>query len=672
MMKRHPYLIAFITATLLAVVVWLCVPDSYTATTKLSDEYKEMDVAIGIDKMKAKIREAMGNTEMGINDMGVYCRVLKSEDFARIISHKKVPGKNVEYGAYIDETDTIEAIQERINYNYNSKQSTLIIGFTDADPTVAALMLDSVTEELQAFITARRVDVASASLTNAKRNYSEARAKYDSARAELARYMDTHEDSRLAAEKQEAESLEAELKLAGDRLKECMEQYVRAESIVQRAHHSFTVIQSSSVPIESDKHLYNYLICSLLISMLLVRAYLLFIKKKQTTGISFDLCSLSSPWAITFLVWGGILLFLQFRDPDMLEGPTEQFYISLIIWLLIFCTVAFATFTLSSKGQGHGTLPMRGIELSQTNMYAFYVLLFLSIVMTPLYVKKIYDIVLMFGTEDFMHNVRSYAVYGDANMGFLDYSITINVSLLLVSLYGYPKIKKWQIAWACVACMMNALAIMEKGGFLTVFFCLMFVLYERKVLKLRSIAIASVAVLFFFFMFNLMREEAESDYRNEESLLGFIAMYILSPPVAYCHLNEDVVYQFSARTTPMLYYLLNKYWADIFMVYDRLQPFVFIPIPTNVYTIFQPFYQDFGYRGVAVWSVIYGLICGYLYAKKYNGNSFANCLYLYFAYILALQFFQENLFTVGLYVPRIMFFTYLCTQKTFTFSRREV
>lgn len=108
------------------------------------------------------------------------------------------------------------------------------------------------------------------------------------------------------------------------------------------------------------------------------------------------------------------------------------------------------------------------------------------------------------------------------------------------------------------------------------------------------------------------------------------------------------------------------------MVYDRLQPFVFIPIPTNVYTIFQPFYQDFGYRGVAVWSVIYGLICGHLYAKKYNGNSFANCLYLYFAYILVLQFFQENLFTVGLYVPRIMFFTYLCTQKTFTFSRREV
>lgn len=670
-MKRHPYPIAFVIAMLLAVVVWLCVPETYTATTRLSDEYKEMDIAIGMDRMKAKIREVAGSDETGINDMGVYSRVLKSEDFARLISQKKVPERNIDYGTYLGKSDTIEAIQDNINYNYNSKQSTLIIGFTDSDPAIAASMLDSVTTQLQNFITSRRQGYTKALLSNASRNYREAREKYDAARKEYAQYIDTHVNTKIEREEQEANRLSEEVKLASDRLKECVEQYVRAESLSNRAYYSFTVIQPSSVPLESDKHLYNYLFGAVIIFILLMLVQLLYKKSKQPGGISVDFGGLSSPWAITLIIWGSILIALQLRDPELLEAPDEQFYISLVIWLLLFCFVAFVTFTLSRKIEGAASNSGSGIEITDLNRYAYYLLLLLSIVMTPLYVKKVYDIVLMFGTEDFMHNVRSFAVYGDANMGFLEYSITINISLLLVSLYGYPKIKKWQIGWACAACMLNALAIMEKGGFLTVFFCLMFVLYERKVIKLRSVGLFSVVVLLFFFMFNIMREETDSDYSKNESLLGFIAMYILSPPVAYCHLSEDVIYQFSARTTPMLYYLLNKYWADIFMVYDRLQPFVFIPIPTNVYTIFQPFYQDFGYRGVAAWSVIYGLICGFLYAKKCDGNSFANCLYLYFAYILALQFFQENLFTVGLYVPRIMFFTYLCTQKTFTISRRN-
>ena len=68
-MKRHPYILATVIATLLALVVWLCVPKDYTAVTKLSDEYKETELAIGFSSAKAYLKNAMGGANSGINDM---------------------------------------------------------------------------------------------------------------------------------------------------------------------------------------------------------------------------------------------------------------------------------------------------------------------------------------------------------------------------------------------------------------------------------------------------------------------------------------------------------------------------------------------------------------------------------------------------------------------------
>ena len=101
-MKRHPYILATVIATLLALVVWLCVPKDYTAVTKLSDEYKETELAIGFSNAKAYLKNAMGGANTGMNDMEIYCKVLKTEDFAHDISQKQVPGKTYPLPLKID------------------------------------------------------------------------------------------------------------------------------------------------------------------------------------------------------------------------------------------------------------------------------------------------------------------------------------------------------------------------------------------------------------------------------------------------------------------------------------------------------------------------------------------------------------------------------------------
>ena len=42
-------------ATLIAILVWIVVPKDYTAFTKLSDEYKETELAIGLNAIQAHI-----------------------------------------------------------------------------------------------------------------------------------------------------------------------------------------------------------------------------------------------------------------------------------------------------------------------------------------------------------------------------------------------------------------------------------------------------------------------------------------------------------------------------------------------------------------------------------------------------------------------------------------
>lgn len=92
-----------------------------------------------------------------------------------------------------------------------------------------------------------------------------------------------------------------------------------------------------------------------------------------------------------------------------------------------------------------------------------------------------------------------------------------------------------------------------------------------------------------------------------------------------------------------------------------------VPIPTNVYTIFQPFYIDFGYKGIAFFSALYGIICGFLYRLYKNNNAVGCCLYTFIIYVLVLQFYQENIFLSLATVIEFVFLVYLITQQHIKF-----
>ena len=265
-----------------------------------------------------------------------------------------------------------------------------------------------------------------------------------------------------------------------------------------------------------------------------------------------------------------------------------------------------------------------------------------------------------------MTNVRTLALFGEGQ-GILNYSAVINQALFVVALWAHPKIPTWQVVVLGLACLMNSLAIMEKGLMFFVFVSTMFVLFEKKVIRMRSILTFSILVIILFYIFNLGRAGEDSDYQKEETLFDFFTMYALSPPVAFCQLFPEVIPQFGTNTFETFYLFLERLGADV-VVKNKLQEFVFVPVSTNVYTIFQPFYIDFGYPGIAFFAVLYGCACGYLYRLFRSGNGAGTCLYTYAIYVLLLQFYQENVFLSMVFVLQFMFFIVLLTQEKIRFQ----
>ena len=659
-MKRHPYILATVIATLLALVVWLCVPKDYTAVTKLSDEYKETELAIGFNNAKAYLKNAMGGANSGMNDMEIYCKVLKTEDFAHDISQKQVPGKHMTYGQYLDKEDTIKAVLDRINYNYSTIETSLSISFTDKDPVVASQMLDSITVHLQDIITQHRHTVVDSALHNAIRVMTATQARYQQAMANYGRFIDSHTDISTNALKQQEKALENESKDAYALHEKAVEEYARQKALKERAYLSFAVIQDNTVPQHANKSLIGYLLCFIMLALLLTRAIIRY-KDKGIKDIKLNLSGgYFSPWFLTIAIWALILGLYYLLDTD-LYPITKQFYICFLLWFPIFCLCAFGTYMLSSDAGNNITTG--GIDFNKSLFLFFFGI---SLIITPLYVYRVIQIVTMFGTEDLMTNVRTLAVYGEGQ-GILNYSAVINQALFVVALWAHPKVPMWQIVVLGLACLMNSLAIMEKGMMFFVFVSTMFVLFEKKVIRIRTILTFSILILILFYIFNLGRAGEDSDYQKEETLFDFFTMYALSPPVAFCQLSPEVIPQFGTNTFETVYLFLKRFGADV-VVKDKLQEFVFVPVSTNVYTIFQPFYIDFGYRGVAFFAAVYGCVCGFLYRLFRNGNGVGTCLYTYAVDVLLLQFYQENVFLSMVFVVQFTLFIVLLTQQKFRFQ----
>ena len=291
-----------------------------------------------------------------------------------------------------------------------------------------------------------------------------------------------------------------------------------------------------------------------------------------------------SPWTVTTAVWLAILVMYQFQG-KLLDPLSDQFLYCLIIWYPILCISSLATYYVMPSDHGHE----RSSEIPQMNRTVFNWLYVITMVITPVYVYQILKIVMMFDSADLLNNIRLLAVYGGQGFGFLQYSYVLSQVMVVVAFWQYPKIPFWQLLTIVVAAMMSAFAIMEKGMLFFLFITIIFCLYEKRVIKMRSIIVSIVSIVLIFFLFNIARDSSDGSSDESMTFLDFFGIYILSPAAAFGTVQPDLIPQFGSHTFYSIYIFLVR-WGGDFVVYDKLQEFVWVPLPTNVYTVFQPFF----------------------------------------------------------------------------------
>ena len=280
--RRHPYVFVSIISLLAAVLVWWFTPKEYGAQTKIYDEYKETDLSVGLNSLNVTVRDLIGSENKGINDVEVYCRILKSYDFARKLAKVTVPAISVEYGKYLGEKDTLDAIKDNVSYKLSTLEQSLIIQFKDRDQLVAAQMLDSVTAILQNVIT---------------ENYEIAIAKY-------AAFVDSNANPTSASVAKVQEALLEEANNLFSIYSKANEEYVRYDLLQKRSYNSFAVVKCNSVPLHYTSYLIGYVLFALFVSICSVKGYRLY-KERRGRKHFVDFGGASSPW-----LYGHVLCLL--------------------------------------------------------------------------------------------------------------------------------------------------------------------------------------------------------------------------------------------------------------------------------------------------------------------------------------------------------------------------
>lgn len=353
--------------------------------------------------------------------------------------------------------------------------------------------------------------------------------------------------------------------------------------------------------------------------------------------IVFKAGDASSPWMVTTAVWLVILVMFQLSG-HLLYPLGMRFYTCVAIWVPILCITSMLTYYAFPACK-----PEPAADEMPTNQLFFNFFFLISVVFTPLYIYEIYQVVSMFDAADMMYNLRILANsdYQLRGQSVLKYISAINQALFIIGVWRYPRVSKPRFAFIVVANILCAVAIMEKGALFFMLVITLFVLYQKRKVKLRNVAITVVIIFFLFYGFNFLRSGGDDE--NASTLLDFLSVYVLSPSVAFEQVQEKLTDQFGSRTLAFFYAVGQKLGFGHYAVEQKLQEFAYVPIPTNVYTVFQPFFEDFGYRGVAFFASVYGVFTGWLYRQCHNGNAISRCLYAYVLMTLVLQFYQENL-----------------------------
>ncbi len=169
-------------------------------------------------------------------------------------------------------------------------------------------------------------------------------------------------------------------------------------------------------------------------------------------------------------------------------------------------------------------------------------------------------------------------------------------------------------------------------------------LISRKMRAARGLALFSGASAALFIVMGLALGKIAGF--TGEQVLEQVQIYTLNALGAFGqHIQTARTFEWGVNVfrTPLI--LAHFIGIDV-AVPELVKEYRYVPLPTNVYTFYRPYFDDFGYVGTMVAALLAGYGHGYVYRKACRGSSRAMLAYALLLYPLIMQFFQDQYFSL--------------------------
>lgn len=143
-------------------------------------------------------------------------------------------------------------ISQSIGCLIDKKTSIITISYTDQDPLVAAIMVDTLQKRLQSYITEYRTKKARIDFNYYSKLYQEARIKYQKAQHIYASFCDSNQDAVLEKYIAKRDELENDMQTAFTLMNQMAVQKQSAQAKIQERTPSYTIIKTAKMPYKAS------------------------------------------------------------------------------------------------------------------------------------------------------------------------------------------------------------------------------------------------------------------------------------------------------------------------------------------------------------------------------------------------------------------------------------
>jgi oligosaccharide repeat unit polymerase len=362
-------------------------------------------------------------------------------------------------------------------------------------------------------------------------------------------------------------------------------------------------------------------------------------------------CAIYSPLVISASVW--LMVFIAgLVFQERFYPLKEKAFIAWTMWFLVTSLVFFLLYPSRVESAWTET-EIRRIPVD----YAIPLLLLIAWLGYRIWVVG------SSGPEHFFFNLRLSAIYQDgfANLGLVTRFYPLTLALFLFEHVYARRDNRHLRLLLWFAMLLYAVATMSKLAMVTPLLSWAVIQGISGKMRIKTIIILASVALALMMAVHFIRT---CGY-DKGTVADVLAIYIYSPLVALGYMDIDRSLPFGAYVFRFIYaiaYHLNMGAQPVSII----TPYVAVPELTNTYTVMQPFYHDFGLRGVILEAVLYGLIFSGLYSLSVKGSRLGLVLYSSYSIVLAGQFIGD--FLISFFSGNLQFLIYALA--VFLFSRK--